>query len=51
MINENKYIKRHIDSILMEWKKDHEKKPLLIRGARLVGKSSAVRNFIEQVNY
>ena len=37
------YYKRHIDSKLLEWKNEPRRKPLLIRGARQVGKSTAVR--------
>lgn len=37
-------IKRKIDSELSAWKKEKERKPLLIRGARQVGKSFSVRN-------
>jgi predicted AAA+ superfamily ATPase len=36
------YIKRSIDKILLSWKTDHDRKPLLIRGARQVGKSSSI---------
>jgi predicted AAA+ superfamily ATPase len=36
------YLKRNIDNVLLEWKIDANRKPLLIRGARQVGKSSAV---------
>ena len=39
------YYKRNIDKKLMEWKASQRRKPLLIRGARQVGKSSAVRHF------
>jgi uncharacterized protein len=38
------YIKRQIDNSLNLWKNDTFKKPLLLRGARQVGKSTAVRN-------
>lgn len=38
------YIKRNIDSVLLEWMADENRKPLLLRGARQVGKSSSVRN-------
>jgi hypothetical protein len=38
------YLKRHIDKALLDWKESPSRKPLLIRGARQVGKSSAVRN-------
>ena len=37
------YSKRNIDKILIEWKKEQNRKPLLLRGARQVGKTSAVR--------
>ncbi len=36
------YIKRNIDKVLLSWKTDRDRKPLLIRGARQVGKSSSV---------
>ena len=39
------YYKRLIDQKLLEWKDDAKHKPLLIRGARQVGKSTAVREF------
>jgi uncharacterized protein len=38
------YHKRLIDSYLLAWKSDPYRKPLLLRGARQVGKSSAVRH-------
>lgn len=38
------YLKRKIDSTLSEWKKDLHHKPLLMRGARQVGKTTAVRH-------
>ncbi|MDR2971777.1 MAG: AAA family ATPase [Bacteroidales bacterium] len=39
------YLKRKIDIDLLEWKDSVNRKPLLLRGARQVGKSSAVREF------
>ena len=39
-----KYLERNIDKVLAEWKKSSEHKPILLRGARQVGKTSAVRN-------
>ena len=45
------YFKRHIDNYLTEWKNSSNRKPLLIRGARQVGKSSAVRNFGKKFKY
>lgn len=38
------YIERKIDKKLIEWKNQTSRKPLLVRGARQVGKSSTVRN-------
>jgi predicted AAA+ superfamily ATPase len=37
------YFKRLIDNYLLEWKNSVSRKPLLLRGARQVGKSTAVR--------
>lgn len=37
------YNPRHIDQQLLEWKASDRHKPLLVRGARQVGKSSSVR--------
>ena len=42
------YISRNIDSALQEWKSDEFRKPMLLRGARQTGKTSAVRNFAKQ---
>ena len=39
------YIKRNIDNVLLEWKTDPDRKPLLIRGARQVGKTSTIEQF------
>ena len=45
------YYKRHIDEKLLEWKDSPRRKPLLIRGARQVGKSTAVRELGKQFRY
>lgn len=45
------YFKRHIDEALIEWKNDPYRKPLLMRGARQVGKSSAIRNLGKSFRY
>lgn len=51
------YLRRKIDVELLKWKETQRRKPLLLRGARQVGKSSSVRflgqsfdNFVE-VNF
>jgi predicted AAA+ superfamily ATPase len=41
---ENNYIKRKIDNDLSVWTNSADRMPLLLRGARQVGKSSSVRN-------
>ncbi len=45
------YIERHIDKSLIEWKNKTSRKPLLVRGARQVGKSSTVRNLGRTFEY
>ncbi|MCL2184144.1 MAG: AAA family ATPase, partial [Chitinispirillia bacterium] len=45
------YIKRKIDDDLLAWAQKGDHKPLLIRGARQVGKSSTVRNLSKQFKY
>lgn len=45
------YYKRNIDDKLLEWKESPRRKPLLIRGARQVGKSTAVRNLGKGFKY
>jgi predicted AAA+ superfamily ATPase len=45
------YFKRHIDSCLLDWKTGANRKPLLVRGARQVGKSSAIRHLGENFKY
>ena len=45
------YIERAIDNLLLEWKKSNSLKPLLLRGARQVGKSWAVKHLGESFEY
>ena len=45
------YIERSIDALLLEWKKSRNLKPLLLRGARQVGKSWAVEHLGESFEY
>lgn len=45
------YIERHIDALLLEWKNSSRLKPLLLRGARQVGKSWAVKHLGEKFDY
>jgi predicted AAA+ superfamily ATPase len=45
------YLERSIDIELRAWKDASNRKPLLIRGARQVGKSTAVRNLSTLFDY
>lgn len=45
------YFERKIDQYLLEWQASPNRKPLLLRGARQVGKSTAIRHFGEQFDY
>ena len=45
------YIERYIDTLLQEWKHGSSLKPLLLRGARQVGKSWAVEHLGESFDY
>lgn len=44
------YLKRHIDDYLSKWKKNKDKKPLIIKGARQIGKTESIRRFAS-LNY
>ena len=44
------YLKRNVDLFLDEWKNDKNKKPLIIKGPRQIGKTESVRRFAEK-NY
>ena len=48
---ENVYIKRDIDAVLAAWSQKENRKPLLLRGARQVGKSSALRTLGRRFKY
>lgn len=45
------YFNRLIDNELTQWKNESEHKPLLLRGARQVGKSRAVKHLGESFRY
>ena len=38
-------LKRKIDKYLIEWKSRENRLPLIIKGARQIGKTNAIRNF------
>lgn len=43
-------LKRKIDKFLIDWKNSPDKKPLIIKGARQIGKTESIRNFAKN-NY
>lgn len=45
------YLKRNIDTELLEWKESPRRKPLLVRGARQVGKSWAIKHLGETFDH
>ena len=40
-----KLLQRKIDSILKEWKKNENRLPLIVKGARQVGKTASILQF------
>lgn len=44
------YLKRKIDDFLAEWKSDSGRKPLIVKGARQVGKTESILHFCRE-NY
>ena len=46
----SEYLKRKIDKYLFDWKSNPDRKPLIIKGARQVGKTKSIETFAEQ-NY
>ena len=41
------YLKRKFDKWLQEWHANPDRKPLLVKGARQVGKTESIRHFAE----
>ena len=39
------YLKRKVDNYLLNWKTDPNKKPLIIKGSRQVGKTESITRF------
>lgn len=44
---EELYLRRKIDSFLSEWKTSENRKPLIVKGPRQVGKTESIRRFAE----
>lgn len=45
------YLKRKIDEFLLNWKNSLNKKPLIIKGCRQIGKTESIRHFAKETNY
>ena len=45
------YFNRKIDHALIEWRNDKRHKPLMLRGARQVGKTTAIRNLSKRFTH
>lgn len=41
----DKMLRRKIDNYLLNWKSKNHKKPLIISGARQIGKTTSIREF------
>ena len=41
------YLKRKIDDVLLTWKQEPDHKPLIVKGARQIGKTESIRHFAE----
>ena len=39
------YLKRKIDAFLAEWKANPDRKPLIVKGPRQVGKTESIKRF------
>ncbi len=48
---EDIYLKRKIDDFLIKWKNDDNKKPLIVKGCRQVGKTKSIRHFAKMAGY
>ena len=44
------YFKRKIDKFLADWKNNHSRKPLIVKGARQIGKTESILHFANE-NY
>lgn len=45
------YLKRKIDEFLINWKADKDRKPLIVKGCRQIGKTKSIRHFAKMAGY
>ena len=48
---ETLYLKRKIDNFLLNWKDDENRKPLIVKGCRQIGKTESIRHFAKIAGY
>ena len=44
-------LRRKVDDFLIHWKQNTDRMPLIIKGARQVGKTSSIEHFAESYKY
>ena len=42
-------LKRKIDKYLIDWKNNQQRKPLIVKGARQIGKTESIRYFAKTI--
>ena len=47
---EELYLKRKIDAFLSIWKQNNDRKPLIVKGPRQVGKTESIKKFASMFN-
>ena len=43
------YLRRKIDTYLSDWKSSVDRKPLIVKGPRQIGKTESIRKFAEDI--
>ena len=39
------YLKRKVDDFLKKWKQDPDRKPLIVKGSRQIGKTESIKHY------
>lgn len=47
----SEYLRRKIDDYLLSWKNSSERKPLIVKGCRQIGKTESIRHFAKKAGY
>ncbi len=48
---EKTYLRRKIDDFLLKWKSDEDRKPLIVKGCRQIGKTESIKHFARIARY